>query len=78
MVPHDVTGGFNLARHLRFGVWDELIVFGAVGLILVIGSTLWLQRFSRGPVEWLWHWMYVRLSRLTARKGGRGTPAAAA
>ncbi|MDO5678003.1 MAG: DUF418 domain-containing protein [Propionibacteriaceae bacterium] len=58
--------GFNLARHMRFGVWNEFIAFGFVWVILIAFSTLWLRFFKRGPVEWLWHWMYVRLSSLTA------------
>jgi uncharacterized protein len=31
-------------------------------VILVASAHLWLRRFSRGPVEWLWHVSYQALA----------------
>ena len=28
--------------------------------VMILLATLWLRRFHRGPVEWLWHAMYYK------------------
>uniref|UniRef100_UPI0006867197 DUF418 domain-containing protein n=1 Tax=Nocardia higoensis TaxID=228599 RepID=UPI0006867197 len=56
--------GFGLAAR----VGDETRVPFTIGMyllvcaIIVASAHLWLRRFDRGPVEWLWHTSYRRLS----------------
>ncbi|MGK8522792.1 DUF418 domain-containing protein [Nocardia asteroides] len=38
-------------------------VYLLVSLIIAGGAHLWLRRFERGPVEWLWHVSYRGLAR---------------
>lgn len=57
--------GLGLARHLHWGVWNDIVAWLAVSTILLVGSALWLRRFRRGPVEWVWHASHQRLVRLT-------------
>ncbi len=38
------------------------IAFVVVSGAIIAGAHVWLRRFSRGPVEWLWHHGYVALS----------------
>lgn len=71
--------GLGLAQYLRWGVWNTIIAWAGVSAILLIFSALWLRRFSRGPVEWLWHlshaWIMKRtmpyVERVNARKAAR-------
>lgn len=48
------------------GVSNVLITyvsFVAITALLIIFSKLWLRRFSRGPFELVWNWMYRKLAR---------------
>nr|WP_246308533.1 DUF418 domain-containing protein [Kineosphaera limosa] len=71
--------GFGLAQHLRWGVWNTILAWAFVSAILLVFSALWLRRFRRGPVEWLWHashaWIMARtmpfVERVNARKAAR-------
>ncbi|MGO4613208.1 DUF418 domain-containing protein [Nocardia sp. 2YAB30] len=49
--------GFGLAAHVSscYRVPFTVGVYLAVSLIIVIGAHLWLRRFERGPIEWLWN-----------------------
>jgi uncharacterized membrane protein YeiB len=41
------------------GSWSSAAVFRIAGAVLIaqwLFSTLWLRRFSQGPLEWLWRW----------------------
>ncbi|MEV0246778.1 DUF418 domain-containing protein [Nocardia sp. NPDC050712] len=38
-------------------------MYALVALIIVTAAHLWLRRFERGPVEWLWHSSYRVLAR---------------
>lgn len=44
--------GCNLAG--RFDYAQQLLVVGAIWLLQLIVSPLWLAKFRLGPVEWLW------------------------
>jgi uncharacterized protein len=46
--------GFGLAGKLGY-----TIIFGialSVFILQIVISTLWLQKFKQGPVEWFWRW----------------------
>lgn len=57
--------GFGLAARVS----DEARVPFTIGvylltaLLLMAGAHLWLRRFERGPVEWVWHLSYRFLAR---------------
>ncbi|MFE7417989.1 DUF418 domain-containing protein [Rhodococcus sp. NPDC057529] len=57
--------GFGLAARLdgTTVVPATLALFGAVSATLIVVSRLWLRRFDRGPLEWLTHRGYQRLTR---------------
>lgn len=38
-------------------------LFLGITVVLMVLSRLWLRRFDRGPLEWLWHSSYARLHR---------------
>jgi uncharacterized protein len=44
--------GFGLAG--RFDYAEQLLVVGAVWVVQLLVSPIWLQRFQFGPAEWLW------------------------
>lgn len=64
--------GLGLASRLD----ENTVVPATIGLFIVISATMmllsraWLQTFERGPLEWLWHAGYLRLSRSTGRHPG--------
>ncbi|MFF2114553.1 DUF418 domain-containing protein [Rhodococcus koreensis] len=68
--------GFGLAARLdgTTVVPATLALFGAVSATLIVVSRLWLRRFDRGPLEWLTHRGYQRLTR--ADRGDVIAPAA--
>lgn len=39
-----------------------IAVFALVSVAMMVFARLWMRRFERGPLEWLWHESYVRLS----------------
>ncbi|MEV6320056.1 DUF418 domain-containing protein [Nocardia sp. NPDC051787] len=57
--------GFGLAARVSPGdrVPFTVGVYLLVSLIIALGAHLWLRRFERGPVEWLWHVSYRALTR---------------
>lgn len=63
--------GFELVARLdgTTVVPVTLALFGAVSMTLIFVSHLWLRRFDRGPLEWLTHRGYQRVTR--ADWGGR-------
>ncbi|NLE81450.1 MAG: DUF418 domain-containing protein [Rhodococcus sp.] len=56
--------GFGLAARLtgETVVPATIALFVAVSAVLIVASTLWLRRFERGPLEWLWNAGYQRLA----------------
>ncbi|MEU7765741.1 DUF418 domain-containing protein [Nocardia sp. NPDC049190] len=56
--------GFGLAAHVSPDnrVPFTLGVYLLVALIISLAAHLWLRRFERGPVEWLWHVSYRTLA----------------
>ncbi|UOT01155.1 DUF418 domain-containing protein [Rhodococcus opacus] len=67
--------GFGLAARLNGAtvVPATVVLFGAVSATLIVVSRLWLRRFDRGPLEWLTHRGYQRLTR--ADRNGVTAPA---
>lgn len=59
--------GFGLAKHLQLGVWDHVLAWLAVSAMLLVFSALWLRRFERGPVEWVWNRSYLAVRRAASR-----------
>jgi uncharacterized protein len=57
--------GFGLAAHLdpTTVVPATIGLFLGITIVLMVLSRLWLRRFDRGPLEWLWHSSYARLHR---------------
>ncbi|MBF6301831.1 DUF418 domain-containing protein [Nocardia amamiensis] len=57
--------GFGLAARISPGdrVPFTVGIYLLVSLIIAVGAHLWLRRFERGPVEWLWHVGYRALAR---------------
>lgn len=68
--------GFGLAARLdgTTVVPATVALFAAVSATLIVVSHLWLRRFDRGPLEWLTHRGYQRLTR--ADRDGVTAPAA--
>ena len=66
--------GFGLGLWGRFG-WAELAgTAGAVILLQLLLSNLWLRYFEMGPAEWLWRWLtYGSRPYLRRRPGGSAT-----
>lgn len=58
--------GWGLGLAARVGEQDRvpftLGMYLLVCAIVVTAAHLWLRRFERGPVEWLWHMSYRRLA----------------
>jgi uncharacterized protein len=44
--------GFGLAG--RFDYAAQLLVVGAIWIVQLVVSPIWLQSFRFGPAEWLW------------------------
>ena len=61
--------GLDLDARMPFslGVFDLVIAFLLISLILVAGATLWLRRFERGPMEMVSHAAHAWLVRTTVR-----------
>ena len=55
--------GFGLATRLDGAtvVPATVALFVAITTVMIVASRLWLRRFSRGPLEWLWHASYRAL-----------------
>ncbi|MEE3851473.1 DUF418 domain-containing protein [Gordonia sp. LSe1-13] len=45
-----------------------IALFVAITVVMMLGSHLWLTRFERGPLEWLWHRGYERLASTSPRR----------
>ncbi|MFD4367259.1 DUF418 domain-containing protein [Rhodococcus sp. NPDC058521] len=56
--------GFGLSARLTGEtlVPATVAVFVGVSATMIAASTLWLRRFDRGPLEWLWNASYQRLT----------------
>lgn len=53
-------GGRGLGWYGDYG-WPEMwTIIGAIWLVQLIWSPLWLSRFSMGPLEWLWRCLTYR------------------
>ncbi|MEV6398878.1 DUF418 domain-containing protein [Streptomyces sp. NPDC051907] len=54
--------GLGLAARLgdSAGPWWVMGLWAAVSLVLMVGSTLWLRRFSHGPLEYVQKWALRR------------------
>ncbi|MCH5644602.1 MULTISPECIES: DUF418 domain-containing protein [unclassified Gordonia (in: high G+C Gram-positive bacteria)] len=65
--------GLGLAAHLDATtvVPVTIALYLAISATMIVLATLWLRRFNRGPLEWLWHSSYQRLA-------GEGRPRTAA
>ncbi|RDI50912.1 uncharacterized protein DFR68_105389 [Nocardia mexicana] len=57
--------GLGLAAHVSPAarVPFTVAIYLAVCAIMLVFAHLWLRRFDRGPVEWLWHNSYRALTR---------------
>jgi uncharacterized protein len=68
---------FNIGTEVpfSFGSLDPLIGTAFIGAILIVFSTLWLERFERGPMEMLSHTTHAWLVRnTTGRLSARRHP----
>ena len=58
------------------GVFAPIFAFLLISLILIVGATLWLRRFERGPMEIATHAAHTWLARnTTGRVSARRRPA---
>lgn len=48
--------GFGLGLMGRLGMAACLIISAAIFVVQILVSRLWLERYSMGPMEWLWRW----------------------
>ncbi|MEU8897494.1 DUF418 domain-containing protein [Nocardia sp. NPDC048505] len=57
--------GFGLAARVSPEAYVPFTIgmYLLVSLIMITAAHLWLRRFDRGPVEWLWHSSYRLLTR---------------
>ncbi|WP_106396726.1 DUF418 domain-containing protein [Actinocorallia populi] len=52
--------GLGLAARLDWArPWWPVLAWAAIVTALLVLSSLWLRRFSRGPLELVWHWAYL-------------------
>lgn len=57
--------GFGAAQHVSrdaYVLFTVAVYLGTVAIIMTFAH-LWLRRFARGPVEWLWQVSYTALAR---------------
>lgn len=51
--------GLGLAEELdALRPWWVLLAWAGIFLTCAVGASLWLRKFSRGPVELVWHWAH--------------------
>ncbi|GAB17059.1 hypothetical protein GOEFS_018_00910 [Gordonia effusa NBRC 100432] len=57
--------GLGLSAHLGpdIVVPATIGVFITISVAMMVFARLWMRRFDRGPLEWLWHESYLTLSR---------------
>ncbi|GAA5052871.1 DUF418 domain-containing protein [Nocardia callitridis] len=60
--------GFGLASRVSPDTPDTYVaftvgVFLTTSALIMLAAHLWLRRFARGPVEWLWHTSYRAVTR---------------
>lgn len=62
--------GVGLAQHLDGTtlVPATVALYLAIAAMLMLFSRVWLSRFERGPLEWLWHRGYDRITGSTERR----------
>lgn len=63
--------GFGLADRLSgtARIPFTLAVYVLVAAVVTVFAHVWLARFDKGPVEWLWHASYLRIVSMTAANG---------
>ncbi|MFG1781528.1 DUF418 domain-containing protein [Rhodococcus oryzae] len=69
--------GLGLAARLSpdARVPATVVIYLGVAAAVIATAHLWLRRFERGPVEWLWHRSYLLLAgEGRVRRSGAGTP----
>lgn len=53
--------GFGLAvRFDDYRPWWVVGAWAGISALFMLLSSLWLRRFPRGPLEWVWHWAYTK------------------
>lgn len=62
--------GAGLARHLDGTTLVPAMVtlYLAITAVLILFSRVWLSRFERGPLEWLWHRSHDRITASADRR----------
>ncbi|GAB3431907.1 DUF418 domain-containing protein [Flindersiella endophytica] len=61
--------GFGLAvRFESLRPWWAVGAMVFISTLFMAASSLWLRRFSRGPLEWVWHWAYTLPQRRRERE----------
>ncbi|MGJ3507420.1 DUF418 domain-containing protein [Enemella sp. A6] len=67
--------GFGVAAKIAGPnmTWWTMLIFAGIAAGLMVFSLLWLSRFRRGPVEWLWHQSFEGVGRLLDRRRARST-----
>jgi uncharacterized protein len=59
--------GFGLFGHVER--WQQVLLVGAVWVLQIYWSKLWLERYQAGPLEWLWRCVtYLRVMPLRRRE----------
>lgn len=70
LVASALCYGWGLGLAARVSPGDRapftIAVYLTVCVIMVVFAHLWLRRFQRGPVEWLWHNSYRAITRARA------------
>ncbi|OCH81833.1 DUF418 domain-containing protein [Gordonia sp. UCD-TK1] len=62
--------GLGLAQHLDGStlVPATVSLYLGIAVVLMLFSRFWLSRFERGPLEWLWHRSYDRITTSADRR----------
>jgi uncharacterized protein len=53
--------GWGLGLAARFDAlrpWWVPLAWAAISATMITAASWWLRRFSRGPLEYAWHWAY--------------------
>jgi uncharacterized protein len=56
-----VCYGWGLGLAVRFDAlrpWWVPLAWAGISVTMIIAASWWLRRFSRGPVEYAWHWAW--------------------
>ncbi len=64
-----VFNGWAMAQWGTWTITEQAAMVAGVWLVQVVISSLWLQRFRFGPMEWLWRSLsYRRLQSMHGRE----------